>query len=47
MPFTSCVVLSGRLITGQNPASARGVALKVIEQCRELENREFEYRMEA
>jgi len=47
LPFTSCVILSGRLITGQNPASARGVALKVIEQCREMENREFEYRMEA
>lgn len=47
LPFTSCVILSGRLITGQNPASARGVALKVIEQYREMENREFEYRMEA
>lgn len=32
VPFTNCVQVSGRLITGQNPASARGVALKLIEQ---------------
>lgn len=32
IPMAACVVRSGRLITGQNPASAKGVALKVIEQ---------------
>ncbi|MGK7378896.1 type 1 glutamine amidotransferase domain-containing protein [Planococcus sp. 1R117A] len=47
LPFTSCVILSGRLITGQNPASARGVALKVIEQCRQQEEKEYHYKMEA
>jgi putative intracellular protease/amidase len=47
LPFTSCVMQSGRLITGQNPASARGVALKVIEQSRKLEGREVHYKMEA
>lgn len=47
LPFTSCVMLSGRLITGQNPASAREVALKVIEQCSELGNREYHYKTEV
>ncbi|MGI2328724.1 type 1 glutamine amidotransferase domain-containing protein [Planococcus sp. YIM B11945] len=32
VPFGACVVKSGKIITGQNPASARGVALKVVEQ---------------
>jgi putative intracellular protease/amidase len=32
LPMGACVVLSGRLITGQNPASVKGVALKTIEQ---------------
>ncbi|PSL40431.1 putative intracellular protease/amidase [Planomicrobium soli] len=32
LPLTECVVVSGKIVTGQNPASARGVALKVIEQ---------------
>lgn len=32
LPFAGCVQTSGRLITGQNPASAKGVALKLIEQ---------------
>ena len=31
LPFTKCIHTSGRLITGQNPASAQGVALKLIE----------------
>lgn len=32
VPMAACTVQSGRLITGQNPASARGVALKLLEQ---------------
>ncbi|HSI68311.1 MAG TPA: type 1 glutamine amidotransferase domain-containing protein, partial [Planococcus sp. (in: firmicutes)] len=36
LPMGSCVVLSGRLITGQNPASVKGVALKTIEQVQKL-----------
>lgn len=32
MPMAPCVIVSGRLITGQNPASAQGVARKLIEQ---------------
>ncbi|TWT02347.1 type 1 glutamine amidotransferase domain-containing protein [Planomicrobium sp. CPCC 101079] len=32
LPLTECVVVSGKIITGQNPASVRGVALKLIEQ---------------
>ncbi|RNF39152.1 type 1 glutamine amidotransferase domain-containing protein [Planococcus salinus] len=32
LPMGACVVTSGRLITGQNPASARGVAQKLIGQ---------------
>jgi putative intracellular protease/amidase len=32
LPLAECVVVSGKIVTGQNPASARGVALKVIEQ---------------
>lgn len=35
VPLMECVVVSGKIITGQNPASARGVALKVIEQLKE------------
>lgn len=31
LPFIKCVHISGRLITGQNPASAQGVALKLVE----------------
>lgn len=36
LPMAACVLLSGRLITGQNPASAKGVALKTLEQWEEL-----------
>ncbi|MDN7243223.1 type 1 glutamine amidotransferase domain-containing protein [Planococcus sp. N028] len=32
LPLGECVVVSGKIVTGQNPASAKGVALKVIEQ---------------
>ncbi|RLQ90836.1 type 1 glutamine amidotransferase domain-containing protein [Planomicrobium sp. Y74] len=32
VPMAACTVVSGRLITGQNPASARGVALKLLDQ---------------
>lgn len=32
VPMAACTVVSGRLITGQNPASARGVARKLLEQ---------------
>ena len=31
-PYTEHVVVDGRLITGQNPQSARAIALKVVEQ---------------
>lgn len=32
IPFTACIAESGRVITGQNPASAKGVALRVLKQ---------------
>ncbi|WP_422122069.1 type 1 glutamine amidotransferase domain-containing protein [Planococcus sp. X10-3] len=32
VPMGACTVLSGRLVTGQNPASAKGVATKLMEQ---------------
>ncbi|WP_033543850.1 type 1 glutamine amidotransferase domain-containing protein [Planococcus sp. CAU13] len=32
VPMAACTVQSGRLITGQNPASAKGVALKLLDQ---------------
>ncbi|TAA72585.1 type 1 glutamine amidotransferase domain-containing protein [Planococcus salinarum] len=32
VPMAACTVVSGRLVTGQNPASARGVALKLLDQ---------------
>ena len=35
LPMGACVIASGRLITGQNPASAKGVARKLVEQLRE------------
>lgn len=31
LPFTACVIESGRLVTGQNPASASLVGKKVKE----------------
>lgn len=37
VPMAACTVLSGRLITGQNPASARGVARKLLEQLERVE----------
>lgn len=36
IPFARHVVVDGRLITGQNPASAHAVALAVIDQLRDL-----------
>lgn len=35
MPMGACTVVSGRLVTGQNPASAKGVAVKLLEQLEE------------
>ena len=32
VPMAACTVVSGRLVTGQNPASAKGVAQKLLEQ---------------
>lgn len=32
IPMSAYTVVSGRLVTGQNPASAKGVALKLLEQ---------------
>lgn len=32
VPMGACTVTSGRLITGQNPASAKGVAVKLLKQ---------------
>lgn len=32
IPMAPCTVISGRLITGQNPASARGVAYKLLKE---------------
>lgn len=32
VPMAACTVISGRLVTGQNPASAAGVAKKLLEQ---------------
>lgn len=32
VPMAACTVVSGRLITGQNPASASGVARKLLDQ---------------
>lgn len=43
LPFAKCIHTSGRLITGQNPASAQGVAQKLIEYLkREKEERQQE-----
>lgn len=36
LPFTACVIESGRLVTGQNPASASLVGKKVNELLREV-----------
>lgn len=38
LPMAACVLQSGRLITGQNPASAQGVAQKLLEQWPILKN---------
>lgn len=38
VPLSQYVVLSGRLITGQNPASAKGVAIKLKEQWQWMKN---------
>lgn len=38
LPMAACVLQSGRLITGQNPASAQGVAQKLVEQWPKLKN---------
>lgn len=40
LPMGACVVQSGRLISGQNPTSVKGVALKTIEQVKELKKNE-------
>ncbi|WP_083388973.1 type 1 glutamine amidotransferase domain-containing protein [Planococcus maritimus] len=37
LPLESCVIESGRLITGQNPASAAGVGEKMREQLNDIE----------
>ena len=46
LPMAECVLLSGRLITGQNPASARGVALKLLEQWPQLKNEYTKHKRE-
>lgn len=38
LPMAACVLQSGRLITGQNPASAQGVAQKLVEQWPKLKH---------
>lgn len=47
LPMAACVLLSGRLITGQNPASAKGVALKTLEQWEELKGIQVKNKQEA
>ncbi|MGB6778242.1 MAG: type 1 glutamine amidotransferase domain-containing protein [Planococcus citreus] len=37
LPLEACVIESGRLITGQNPASASGVGEKMREQLKDME----------
>lgn len=47
LPMTAYVLQSGRLITGQNPASAKGVAQKLLEQWTQLKNERAEHAREV
>lgn len=46
-PMAACVLQSGRLITGQNPASTKGVAQKFLEQWPELKKEQAKHEQEA